>query len=134
FKTYKDIKLLPDVYYVDPEKRFFLYEYFDGATHVNRGNKADWMKLLVEGLFNYYEKYDPQAPWGRLGGTPRQNWVEFNRISLEYAYENIGDFLPHGDYRGMKKIVERLAEYERQPDKYLLHGDTGVHNFVFHHN
>ena len=28
FKTYEDIKLLPDVYYVDPEKRFFLYEYF----------------------------------------------------------------------------------------------------------
>ena len=34
----------------------------------------------------------------------------------------------------MKTIVERLAEYERQEEKYLLHGDTGVHNFVFHQN
>lgn len=134
FKTYKDIELLPYVYYVDPEKRFFLYEYVEGTTHVNRGNKADWMKLLVERLFNHYEKYDSQAPWGRLGGTPRQNWVEFNRISLEYAYENIGDLLPHEDYLLMNKTVERLAEYERQTDKHLLHGDTGVHNFVFHQN
>ena len=131
-ETYKGIGLLPDVYYVDPEKEFFLYEYFEGTTHVNRGKKADWMKLLVEGLFNHYEKYDSQAPWGRLGGTPRQTWVEFNRISLKYACENIGDLLPHEDYIQMKKIVERLAEYERQEDKHLLHGDTGVHNFVFH--
>ena len=133
-KTYKGIELLPDVYYVDAENRFFLYEYFEGTTHVNRGNKADWMKLLVEGLFNHYEKYDSKAPWGRLGGTPRQNWVEFNRISLDYAYDNVGDLLPHEDYVRMKQIVERLAEDGRQTDKYLLHGDTGVHNFVFHQN
>ncbi|MCM3709465.1 phosphotransferase [Sporosarcina luteola] len=133
-KTYEDIGLLPDVYHVDPEKNFFLYEYFEGTTHVNRGTKADWMRLLVEGLFNHYEKFDSQAPWGRLGGTPRQNWFEFNRISLDYAYENVGDLLPYEDYLRMKEIVEQLAEYERQPDKYLLHGDTGVHNFVFHQN
>ena len=111
-ETYENIGLLPDVYYVDPDKRFFLYEYFEGTTHVNRGKKADWMKLLVEGLFNHYEKYDSQAPWGRVGGTPRQNWFEFNRISLEYAYENVGDLLPYEDYLQMKEIVERLAEYE----------------------
>ena len=72
-ETYKGIGLLPDVYYVDPEKRFFLYEYIEGTTHFNRGKKADWMKLLVEGLFNHYEKCDLQAPLGRVGGTPRQN-------------------------------------------------------------
>lgn len=134
FKTYEGIRLLPDVYYVDPDKSFFLYEYIEGTTHFNRGNKADWMKLLVEGLFNHYEKYDSQAPWGRFGGTPRQSWVEFNRISLEYAYENIGDLLPHKDYMRMKTIAERLAKHEYQEDKHLLHGDTGVHNFVFHQN
>jgi aminoglycoside phosphotransferase (APT) family kinase protein len=32
----------------------------------------------------------------------------------------------------MKTIAERLAKHERQKDKHLLHGDTGVHNFVFH--
>lgn len=131
--TYEGIGLLPDVYYVDPEKRFFLYEYIEGTTHFNRGNKADWMKLLVEGLFNQYEKYDPKVPWGRFGGTPRQNWTDFNRTSLEYAYENVGDLLPYEDYLQMKAVAERLAEYE-QGVKYLLHGDTGVHNFVFRQN
>ena len=118
---------MPDVYYVDPEKRFFLYEYIEGTTHFNRGNKADWMKLLVEGLFNQYEKYDPQAPWGRLGGTPRQNWFDFNRISLEYAYENVGDLLPHEDYLQMKEIVERLAEYD---DKRRNIYSMGIRVFI----
>lgn len=31
----------------------------------------------------------------------------------------------------MKSFVERIGEYEKQEEKYLLHGDTGVHNFVF---
>lgn len=133
-KSYEGIKLLPDVYYVDPEKRFFLYEYFEGTTHVNLGKKADWMKLLVEGLYSHYKKCDPQLPWGRVDGTPRQSWFEFNRISLEYAYENVGNLLPHEDYLQMKVLVERLATYEIQEEKYFMHGDTGVHNFVFHQN
>ena len=34
----------------------------------------------------------------------------------------------------MKSIVERIAMDEKQEMKYLLHGDTGVHNFVFQDN
>ncbi|MBO0586862.1 hypothetical protein [Sporosarcina sp. E16_8] len=54
--------------------------------------------------------------------------------SLESARVNIGDLLPHEDYYKVKSIVERIASDEQQELKFLLHGDTGVHNFVFQHN
>ncbi|MDW0118802.1 phosphotransferase [Sporosarcina thermotolerans] len=133
-ESYKGIGMLPNLYDVDSDKKYFLYEYIEGTTHFNRGKKADWMKLLVEGMFNHYEKCNPQAPWGRVGGTPRQSWFEFNRISLEYAYENVGNLLPGDDYLRMKELAERLATNEIKEEKYYLHGDTGVHNFVFHQN
>lgn len=134
FNTYAHINLFPKVHYVDPEKNFFLYDYIEGNTHFNRGLKSVWMKRLVQGLFNHYEKVDLHMPWGRIDGEPRHAWLEFNMKSLEYAHENIGDLLPYEDFVSMKSIVERLAVYESKEEKYYLHGDTGVHNFVFQHN
>ncbi len=33
------------------------------------------------------------------------------------------------DYNKVKSLVDNISNVE---SKYLLHGDTGVHNFVFH--
>ncbi len=132
--TYQDVRLLPKLYYTDPGNGFILYAYIEGTTHYNRGPKLDWMTLLVNELFNHYIKYDQNANWGRLGGIPQQSWHDFNRRSLESARGNIGDILPSEDYFKVESIVERIALDEKQEVKYLLHGDTGVHNFVFQDN
>jgi hypothetical protein len=36
--------------------------------------------------------------------------------------------LPIEDYYKVKSLIESISKID---DKYLLHGDTGVHNFVF---
>ncbi|GLC89224.1 phosphotransferase [Lysinibacillus piscis] len=134
FHMYQHVNLLPKIFYIDPKKEYILYSYIAGTTHYNRGSKLEWLTLLVKELFNHYEQYDQNANWGRLGGIPRQTWYEFNSCSLESAYINIGSLLPNEDYQKVKSIVERIALYEKQEMKYLLHGDTGVHNFVFDNN
>ncbi|QTD40477.1 phosphotransferase [Sporosarcina sp. Te-1] len=131
YRAYGQVDLFPKVYEVDSKEGWLLYEYVDGTTHTNRGPKSEWMKLLVTGIFNRYKAYDPQTPWGRVGSEPRPTWSDFNRKSLEYAYENVGDILPYEDYAMMKGIVEELSLYDAEEVKYYLHGDTGVHNFVF---
>lgn len=128
--AYQNVSLLPKLLYTDPEKEFIVYSFITGTTHYNRGSKLNWMTLLVKELFNHYEKYDQTAEWGRLG-IPRQSWREFNISSVESAYVNIGDLLSTEDYYKVKSLVERIGKYEKQEEKYLLHGDTGVHNFVF---
>ncbi|MET3656951.1 phosphotransferase [Sporosarcina psychrophila] len=134
FHTYQNVRLLPKLYYTDPEKKFILYAYIEGTTHSNRGSKIEWMTLLVNELFNHYVKYDQNASWGRLDGIPQQTWYDFNRSSLESARTNIRDLLPNEDYFKVESIVERIASVEKQETKYLLHGDTGVHNLVFQNN
>jgi hypothetical protein len=91
------------------------------------------MTTLVKELFNYYKKYHQAAEWGRLG-IPRQPWYEFNIISVESAYINIGDLLPIEDYFKVKSFVDQIRKDENIEEKYLLHGDTGVHNFVFNNS
>jgi hypothetical protein len=129
--TYHDVSLLPTILYSDPEGQFIVYNYIAGETHVNRGSKMDWMTILIKGLFNEYKKVDEATPWGRINGTPRSSWSEFNQISLAYAQRNIGNALPLEDHQKVELLVNKLKGYSHLEEKYYLHGDTGVHNFVY---
>lgn len=129
--AYRDVNLLPTILYADPEGQFIVYEYIAGGTHINRGTKMDWMTILTKELFNQYKKVDETTPWGRINGTPRSSWSEFNQISLQYAQQNIGNVLTLEDHEKVGLLVEKLKGYSHLEEKYYLHGDTGVHNFVY---
>lgn len=132
-RTYKDVTLLPNVLYTDEKKEFIVYSYVFGETHINRGSKLEWMTILIEELLNKYEKVN-KANWGRVNGIQRNSWADFNRSSLEFAQKDIGDVLPSEDHRRVELLVNKLESYEHQDEKYYLHGDAGVHNFVYRDN
>ncbi|RSD28983.1 hypothetical protein [Mesobacillus subterraneus] len=132
--AYQDIPLLPNVIYTAVNKEYIVYSYIAGETHFNRCSKLEWMAQITEGLFNRYKKVDQEIPWGRIIGTERISWAEFNRISLESAKESIGDILPSEDHRRVGMTVDSLKKYHDKEEKYYLHGDTGVHNFVYSAN
>lgn len=129
--TYNDVKLMPDVLYTDDKKEFIAYSYIAGETHYNRGSKMEWMTILINDLFNKYKKVDSDIPWGRVNGIHRNSWSDFNQSSLESAQNNIGDLLTSEDHNRVEFLVDKLNTYHFQHEKYYLHGDTGVHNFVY---
>jgi aminoglycoside phosphotransferase len=132
--AYKDVKLLPDVLYTDSNKEFIVYSYISGETHFNRGSKIEWMTILIDQLFNNYQKVDQSSSWGRVNGIQRETWSDFNQSSLEYAKENIGDFFSTDEHKRVELLVNKLNTYENHEEKYYLHGDAGVHNFVYKNN
>ncbi|WP_077247492.1 hypothetical protein [Bacillus sp. FJAT-27225] len=132
--AYQDVKLLPDVLYTDDKNEFIVYSYIPGETHYNRGPKLEWMTILIKELFNKYQRLDKGIPWGRVNGIQRKSWSDFNHASSESARENIGDFLPNEDHKRVEILVKKLNFYHSYEDKYYLHGDTGVHNFVYSDN
>ena len=129
--TYSNTNLLPKMLYADPEEQFIVYDYIEGETHFNRGSKIDWMTILITQLFDKYVKVDESTPWGRINGTSRSSWSEFNQGSLEYAQQNIGSVLSLEDHKRVEHLVNKLKGYSYLEEKYYLHGDTGVHNFVY---
>ncbi|MEX1028964.1 MAG: phosphotransferase [Paenibacillaceae bacterium] len=127
-QAYIKSPVLPKLIYTDPAKTFIVYSYITGTTHNNRGSKVNWLSLLVKDLLNHYEINHQLKIWGRLE-LPRESWREFNERSLEGARNNVGSLLPIEDYYKVKPLIENISKVD---DKYLLHGDTGVHNFIFH--
>jgi hypothetical protein len=130
-RTYRNSALFPQLLYSDPSHAFIVYTYIPGTTHYNRGLKKDWMSLLVKDLLNRYVNHPDTDLWGRLE-YPRQSWLEFNERSVEGAREYIGDRLPIEDYHWVKSLSAKISRDIGQEEKRLLHGDLGVHNFVFH--
>lgn len=131
--TYRHLKLFPEILYTDPAKAYIVYTYITGTTHYNRGLKINWLTILVEELFNNYEKYVQNDKWGRLG-SPIQSWREWNYRSLVDTRNDWGSLLSIEDYYRVESIFESLSKNEDHEVRYFLHGDTGVHNFVFHEN
>ncbi|RDI41096.1 hypothetical protein [Falsibacillus pallidus] len=128
---YKNVRLLPDLLFSDVEKGFIVYSYISGETHFNRGLKIEWMTILIKELFNNYKKVDKITTWGRINGISRNTWSDFNQESFESAQMNIGDFLSSEDHKRVEKLANKLKEYPHNEQKYYLHGDAGVHNFIY---
>lgn len=132
--TYSNTNLIPNMLYIDIEEQFIVYEYIEGETHSNRGSKIDWMTILIKQLFDKYIRVDESTPWGRVNETARSSWSEFNQVSLEEAQQNIGEVLSEKNHNQVKTLVDKLQQYSCMEEKYYLHGDTGVHNFVYLNN
>jgi hypothetical protein len=131
-RAYERSPLLPKVLFTAEDGSYFAYAFMEGTTHFNRGAKKDWMARLTKELLNRYEECEQEAPWGRIGYGPRRTWKEFNVFGIEEARINLNGTLPQEDYEDVLSAAERLFEHDAgQGRKYLLHGDTGIHNFVY---
>lgn len=130
---YRQATLPPKLLYTDPAKTFIVYTYIKGITHEERGSKINWLSHLVNGLINHYEHVQHTDKWGFFLENPCDTWRDFMDDCVEYARSNIGSRLPIEDYHKVKSLVENVSKGERH-ERFLLHGDCGVHNFVFDHN
>lgn len=129
-ETYQSSPLLPNLLYTAPDHSFFIYTFIEGTTHIPQGPKKEWLTKLVKELLNRYEP-TPLEAWGRLE-YPLESWRRFHEISIGQAKDNIGDILTEEDYTFIQAQVEKWFGHGMQSEeKYVLHGDTGVHNFVF---
>lgn len=135
-ETYPDSPLLPGVLLAAADDSYLAYAFIEGTTHFNRGAKKDWMRRLTQELLNRYVRCEDAGYWGRPE-YPRASWQHFNEIGIEEARGNLGSVLTDDDYRCVKQTAERLfaphaVRSGAEPtEKYWLHGDTGVHNFVY---
>jgi hypothetical protein len=129
-RTYDEVGLFSSLRHVDSQKRFLLYKHMEGTTHINCGQKVDWLSSLVTKFFNHYKKAEQSDSWGNLE-SPSLSLYAFNLENIEFARARIQQRVTDQDYETVKRLVDWLAQFEREDKKYLLHGDMGVHNMVF---
>lgn len=124
---YKEIKLLPKLLFVEPSYKYIVYSFINGSTNFVRKNKKDMLKTLVQGLLNNYKPTPNEIGWG-WADQPVDSWQRFLINEIAEAKKIIASRLDNDDY----SFVCNLVKKNRTDSKpFLLHGDCGVHNFIF---
>jgi hypothetical protein len=125
YQMYREISLLPIIKYVDPDYRYFIYEFIPGNTRYTRKNKHGLMSDLIKLMIRYYKN---------LVSWDDYEWVEDpTRVAhdINYSQSIIGFHLNEEDHVLVKDIHIRRRNRISEKDLYVLHGDFGVHNFLF---
>jgi fructosamine-3-kinase len=85
---------------------------------------------LTESLINRYERASSKEGWGWLEEPLSESWQTFQQRCIAEACEVVGGLLSGDDHSMVKQITESVHG-SVSPQAYLLHGDCGVHNFIF---
>ena len=129
-RTYAQAGLLPRLLYTDPGNRYLVYTYMPGSTAYTKGRKAALMKTLVESFLGSYTTVQLERGFGYFD-EPVGSWNEFLTWRAAGAREVIGELLPETDYDLIHTLIHKTAFPADGQGAYLLHGDCGVHNFLF---
>jgi fructosamine-3-kinase len=128
---YSEVDLLPKVLYVEPSYQYIVYPFIEGETNYPRKNKAKVLKTLVQTLINNYKPVSDQKGWG-WSYDLTASWQEFLISEVEYAKQIIdSNLLRQDDFNMILKLIKSPKRKGSTRQPFLLHGDCGVHNFLF---
>jgi hypothetical protein len=130
-KKYEDIQIFPKVLYVAETFNYMLYSYVEGLTNYPGNNKAAILKNIVHAVINHYKPVPDYKGWGWID-EPTDSWGDFLLNEVEYAKDSVNQVLNQENEILVRKLIEKFMVYEGEA--FLLHGDLGIHNFLFQDN
>jgi fructosamine-3-kinase len=127
---YRDIPLLPDLLYVDPAYQYIVYSFIQGINDYLKKNKAEMLKTLVKHLINHYKPAPNHKKWG-WADAPTDSWENFLLGRVHDAQTVLHSILNEEDFHIVCQFVNDTKWQSFIDEPFLLHGDCGVHNFIF---
>lgn len=127
-KFYEELTILPNLLYTHLSKDYLVYTYIEG----NIGNSKDkytMLSKLIHNLLNHYKPSPIEGKWGWVD-DPTDSWRDFMFTRATEAKTIIKSHLNENDHQSVFSLIDKDGRYSLvQP--YLLHGDCGIHNFIF---
>lgn len=129
-KAYNDVRFLPALLYVEPEYKYIVYTYLSGSVSYSGENKKELLKVLVDEVIKHYIPCKTPSGWGDQSDpvTTREKYLS---MRVRGAEEILRDVLPKNDFQFVLGLSEKSRRNCLPAVQYLLHGDCGVHNFIF---
>ncbi|WP_419881736.1 aminoglycoside phosphotransferase family protein [Peribacillus sp. B-H-3] len=127
---YKDLYLLPRLLFVEPSDNYIVYAFITGSTNYVRKNKQEVLKALVQGLINQYKAVPNDIGWG-WADELTDSWQSFLLNEIIEANKILDSYLEKDEFTFVLNLVKssKINNLDREP--FLLHGDCGVHNFIY---
>ncbi|MCM3664879.1 aminoglycoside phosphotransferase family protein [Mesobacillus subterraneus] len=126
---YSGISLLPRLFYKHSENEYLVYSYIKGKPYHPRNNKQELLISLVKNVLNQYKASSWESRWGWID-EPAESWKDFIVSRISEAENNLQFTLLAEDHKLVHSLINKQGRYSTE-NPFLLHGDCGVHNFIF---
>ncbi|WP_128101904.1 phosphotransferase family protein [Paenibacillus sp. DCT19] len=124
---YQSSNLLPKLIFLESSNTYLVYSFITGSTDYPEGNKREILQTLIHGLVNDYKQVSTKQGWG-WADQPSKSWRDFLEEERSEKSKMIGIHLGDEDHKLICHLVQTMEE---EREAFLLHGDCGVHNFIF---
>ncbi|KLA30641.1 aminoglycoside phosphotransferase family protein [Bacillus cereus] len=130
---YEGNTLFAKLLYKEPLHTYIVYSFLEGSTSCEQGQKRIMLSTLVKEVINKYEIVSGIDGWG-WKESPVQSWHEFLMTNVMEANENVKPYISEEEYRTVLKLANSPSRGTGIHQPFLLHGDLGLHNFIFQGN
>jgi len=127
---YKDINLLPNLVYIEPSYHYIVYSFVSGSTNYGRKNKKEILTSLVQHFINHYKIVPRLQGWGWADDLT-DSWQDFLLNRVFESKKTLNSYLKSEDSDLVIRLVKSHNRNNSISKPFLLHGDCGVHNFIF---
>ena len=127
--AYQHLDLLPKLVFVDPSYEFMVYAYIRGSTGHFYRNKKKVLRTLAAELINQYQASSIES-WG-WQDAPVNSWAQFLSMEVHEATKILTPFLKKENLYAPAPLPLDSVQDRFSSKPYLIHGDCGIHNFIF---
>jgi aminoglycoside phosphotransferase len=127
---YKGINLLPNLVYVEQSYKYIVYSFVSGSANYVRKNKKEILTSLVQSLINNYKPVPNSKGWGWADDV-KDSWQDFLLSQVLEAKKTLDSNLEKEDFNFVLELVKSPNRNTFNGEAFLLHGDCGVHNFIY---
>ena len=128
--VYQSVSILPNLIAVDSQYRYMVYTYIPGSTGHSADSKKELLQALVSNLINHYQPASSSGSWG-WQDAPVNSWEQFLTEEVTAAQEILTPYLRRAGLKLAAPVLYGQNQNRPQSMPYLIHGDCGVHNFIF---
>lgn len=127
---YNHLSLIPTLLYADSSHRYIVYSFISGTTQLTGINKQILLRTLAEEVLNQYKNTAADTGYGFIDER-MESWPNFLQKEILEASKIIGSCVEEAEHDFVLNILKALEDHHVKRDPFLLHGDCGIHNFIF---
>ncbi|WP_226671106.1 phosphotransferase [Metabacillus litoralis] len=131
---YKDLNMIPNLIFVEPNYQYITYSYLCGTTNKAEVNKQNILQTLVKKVINNYKNVPSDIVGFGYTDELTSSWKAFLLNEIVETNNILKSHMLNEEYDFVLKVCESLNNHESERKRFLIHGDCGVHNFIFNDN
>ncbi|MFF3025671.1 phosphotransferase [Gottfriedia sp. NPDC057948] len=127
---YNKVDILPNLLFAKKTFKYIVYPFIPGSANYDKKAKNELLILLVKQLINNYKSY-PNAPGWGWADELSNSWSDFLTSRMTESFKILDSYLEKPDHTLIFSIINNSDLITFQGEPCLLHGDCGIHNFIF---